>query len=135
MVELPVVKPLEWIGNTRRIVQTFSKSVRQVVGQALYAAQIGDTHIDTKPLKGFGGTSVVEIIVNDDGDTFRAVYTVKFHGVVYALHAFQKKSKKGKRTPRQEIDLITRRLKDAEQHYRGHYGKGKNEQADTSRTK
>jgi len=125
MIELPDAKPLEWIGNTRRVVQAFSKPVRQVVGQALYAAQIGDTHVDTKPLKGFGGASVVEIISDYDGDTFRAVYTVKFRGVVYALHAFQKKSKKGSKTPRKEIDLITQRLKDAEQHYRGHYGRDK----------
>jgi len=67
MVELPATKPLEWIGNTRRVVQGFAKPVRQVVGQALYAAQIGDTHIDTKPLKGFGGAAVVEIIADYDG--------------------------------------------------------------------
>jgi phage-related protein len=63
MVELPAAKPLEWMGNTRRVVQAFPKPVRQVVGQALYAAQIGDKHIDTKPLKGFGGAGVVEVIV------------------------------------------------------------------------
>src|SRR5688572_27555429 len=123
MVELPAAKPLEWIGNTRRVVQSFPKPVRQVVGQALYAAQIGDKHVDTKPLKGFVGASVVEIVADHDGDTFRAIYTVKFRGVVYALHAFQKKSKKGIKTPQKEIDLITQRLKDAEQHYREHYGK------------
>jgi phage-related protein len=126
MVVLPTAKPLEWMGNTRRVVQGFPKPVRQVVGQALYAAQIGDTHIDTKLLKGFGGASVVEIIADYDGDTFRAVYTVKFRGVVYALHAFQKKSKKGIKTPQKEIDLITHRLKDAEQHYREHCGREKN---------
>src|SRR4030095_1212054 len=113
MVALPAAKPLEWMGHTRRVVQAFPKPVRQVVGQALYAAQIGDTHIDTKPLKGFGGASVVEIISDYDGDTFRAVYTVKFRGVVYALHAFQKKSKKGSKTPQKEINLLTQRLKDA----------------------
>lgn len=127
MVELPATKPLEWIGNTCRVVQGFAKPIRQVVGQALYAAQMGDTHIDTKPLKGFGGAAVVEIIADYDGDTFRAVYTVKFRGVVYALHAFQKKSKKGIKTPQKEIDLITQRFKDAEQHYKRHYGKDKSE--------
>src|SRR5882672_11058243 len=127
MVELPAAKPLEWMGNSRRVVQAFPKPVRQVVGQALYAAQVGDKHIDTKPLKGFGGASVVEVIADYDGDTFRAVYTVKFRGVVYALHAFQKKSPKGIRTPQKEIDLIMQRLKDAEQHYKGHYGKDKSE--------
>jgi phage-related protein len=127
MVELPTAKPLEWMGNTRRVVQAFPKLVRQVVGQALYAAQIGDKHVDAKPLKGFGGASVLEIISDYDGNTFRAVYTVKFRGVVYALHAFQKKSKKGIKTPQKEIDLLTQRLKDAEQHYREHYGKDKGE--------
>jgi phage-related protein len=126
MVELPTAKPLEWMGNTRRVVQGFAKPVRQVVGQALYAAQLGDTHIDTKPLKGFGGAGVVEIIADYDGDTFRAVYTVKFRGVVYALHAFQKKSKKGIKTPQKEIDLVAQRLNEAEKHYKRHYGKDKN---------
>ena len=95
MIALPETKPLEWLGNTRRAVLGFPKRVRQVVGQALYAAQLGDKHQDAKPLKGFGGASVVEIIADYDGDTFRAVYTVKFTGVVYTLHAFQKKSNEG----------------------------------------
>ena len=127
MVELPTAKPLEWMGNTRRVVQAFPKRVRQIIGQALYAAQLGDKHVDAKPLKGFGGASVMEIISDYDGNTFRAVYTVKFRGVVYAFHAFQKKSKTGIKTPRKEIDLLTQRLKDAEQHYREHYGKDKDE--------
>ena len=127
MIALPKAKPLEWMGNTRRVVQAFPKPVRQVVGQALYAAQTGDKHVNAKPLKGFGGASVVEIIEDHDGDTFRAVYTVKFRGVVYTLHAFQKKSKKGIKTPQKELDLIKQRLRDAEQHYREHYGKGRHE--------
>jgi phage-related protein len=116
------------MGNTRRVVQAFPKPVRQVVGQALYAAQTGEKHVDATPLKGFGSASVVEIIADHTGDTFRAVYTVKFHGVVYALHAFQKKSKKGIKTPQKELDLIKQRLRDAEHHYRKHYGKDKNAQ-------
>lgn len=124
MIVLPEVKPLEWLGNSRRVVQAFPKPVRQVVGQALYAAQTGDTHVDTKPLRGFGGASVVEIIADHDGDTFRVVYTVRFCGVVYTLHAFQKKSKKGSKTPQKELALIKQRLRDAERHYREHYGKG-----------
>ena len=94
MIALPDTKPLEWMGNTRRAVLGFPKPVRQVVGQALYAAQLGEKHQEAKPLKGFGGARVVEIISGYDGDTLRAVYTVKFKGVVYTLHAFQKKSKK-----------------------------------------
>jgi phage-related protein len=127
VIALPEAKPLEWVGNSRRVVQEFPKPVCQVVGQALYAAQIGDKHQDAKPLKGFGGASVVEVIADHDGDTFRAVYTVKFKGVIYTLHAFQKKSKTGIKTPRKELDLIKQRLRDAEQHYREHYGKGSNE--------
>ena len=126
MIELPDTKPLEWMGNARRVVMGFPKRVRQVVGQALYAAQLGDKHQDAKPLKGFGGASVVEIVSDYDGDTFRAVYTVKFKGVVYTLHAFQKKSKKSIQTPKQELDIIKQRLKDAEADYRINYGTRKN---------
>jgi phage-related protein len=125
VITLPEAKPLEWMGNSRRVVQAFPKPVRQVVGQALYAAQTGDTHVDTKPLKGFGGASVVEILADHDGDTFRAVYTVRFRRVVYMLHAFQKKSKKGIKTPQKELDLIKQRLRDAEHHYKEQYGSNK----------
>ncbi len=124
MVELPNLKPLEWLGNTRRTVLGFPKPVRQIVGQALYAAQVGDKHQDTRPLKGFGGASVVEIVSNYDGNTFRAVYTVRFHGVVYTLHAFQKKSKSGIKTPKKELDLIKHRLREAEIDYRERYSNG-----------
>lgn len=127
MIQLPDAKPLEWMGDTRRVVRAFPKPVRQVVGQALYGAQIGDTHVDTKPLKGFGGASVVEILADHDGDTFRVVYTVRFHGVVYTLHAFQKKAKKGIKSPQKELDLIKQRLRNAERHYKEHYGSNKSE--------
>ncbi len=89
------IKPLIWIGSTKRAVQDFPLEVRKVVGFALYQAQEGKKHIQAKPLKGFRGAGVLEIIEDYDGDTYRAVYTVKFSEVVYALHAFQKKSKKG----------------------------------------
>ena len=124
MVELPNVKPLEWLGHTRRAVLGFPKPVRQVVGQALYAAQLGDKHQDAKPLKGFGGASVVEIVSDHDGDTFRAVYTVRFRGVVYALHAFQKKSKTGIKTPKKELDSVKQRLREAAHDYRERYRNG-----------
>ncbi len=127
MVELPNVKPLEWVGNTRRVVQEFPKDVRGIVGQALYAAQIGMKHHNAKPLKGFVGSSVVEIVADFDRDTYRAVDTVKLKDVVYALHAFQKKSKTGITTPKKEIDLIKQRLKKAARHYKEHYGTGKSE--------
>lgn len=122
MLTLPSAKPLEWMGDTRRTLLTFPKQVRQIVGQALYAAQLGDKHQDAKPLKGFGGASVVEIVSDHDGNTFRAVYTVKFRDVVYTLHVFQKKSKTGIKTPKRELDIVRQRLRPAAHHYRTHYG-------------
>jgi phage-related protein len=80
-------------------------------------AQKGGKHPDAKPLKGFGGAGVLEVVSDFDGDTFRAVYTVKFKGVVYVLHAFQKKSKKGNETPQAEINKVKARLKLAEAEY------------------
>jgi len=77
-----------------------------------------------KALKGFGGRGVLEVVDDFDGDTYRTVYTVKFTGVIYVLHAFQKKSKKGIATPRREVELIKGRLKRAEEHYRINYLKG-----------
>ncbi len=88
------------------------------MGFALYQAQIGRMHISVKPLKGFGGASVLEIIDDHQGSTYRAVYTVKFDNAIYVLHAFQKKSKKGIKTPQQEIELIRQRLKVAEEDHK-----------------
>lgn len=89
------------------------------IGYALYFGQQGLRHPSTKILKGFGGAGVLEIIEDDAGGTYRAVYTTKFAGVIYVLHVFQKKSRKGIQTPRTEIDLIRRRLAAAEAHFRG----------------
>jgi phage-related protein len=86
--------------------------VRTEIGQALFEAQLGDHPRNAKPLKGFSG--VLEIRDSFDGDTFRAVYTVRFEGVLYVLHAFQKKSSSGIATPQRHIDLIRQRLRDAE---------------------
>src|SRR5882724_11007566 len=106
--------PLEFIGPSRDDLSAFPIEVKQCIGFALRAAQKGGKHPDAKPLKGFKGAGVLEIISNFDGDTFRAIYTVKLKGVVYVLHAFQKKSKKGIKTPKAEIDKVKARLKDAE---------------------
>src|SRR5881227_914022 len=84
-------KPVFWVASSRKDLKKFPKGVRQTVGQALFDAQSGGKHPDAKPLKGFGGASVLEVVEDDDGNTYRAVYTVKFTGVVYVLHAFQKK--------------------------------------------
>lgn len=93
-------------------------------GQAIDDAEHGDEHPSAKALKGFGGRGVLEIVDDFDGDTYRAVYTVKFAGVIYVLHAFQKKSKKGIATPQRDIDLIKARLRRAEEHYKENYLKG-----------
>jgi phage-related protein len=121
---MSIRKPVEWIGSARSDLRKFPQDVRRVMGQALDDAQLGDEHPAAKALKGFGGRGVLEIVDDFDGDTYRAVYTVKFFGVVYVLHAFQKKSKKGIATPQREIDLIKARLKRAEEHYRASYVKG-----------
>jgi phage-related protein len=94
------------------------------MGFAINDAQNGDEHPRAKALKGFGGRSVLEVVDDEDGDTFRAVYTVRFAGVIYVLHSFQKKSKKGIETPKHDIEVIKARLKAAETHYQENYGKG-----------
>ena len=110
-------KPVEWISSSRDDLREFPEDVQQMMGFALYRAQLGRKHPDAKPLKGFKGSGVLEIVENFDGDTYRAVYTVKFEGMIYVLHAFQKKSKRGIATPKQDIDLIETRLKRAKEHY------------------
>ncbi|HEY4774606.1 MAG TPA: type II toxin-antitoxin system RelE/ParE family toxin [Xanthobacteraceae bacterium] len=116
-----VRKPVEWIGASRDDLREFPPEVRRVIGQAIDDGQWGGENPAAKALKGFGGRGVLEVVDDFDGDTYRAVYTVKFAGVVYVLHAFQKKSKKGIATPPREIDLIKQRLKRAEEHYKTHY--------------
>jgi phage-related protein len=110
-------RPVFWVASSRKDLKNFPKGVRQLVGQALFDAQTGGKHPDAKPLRGFGGAGVLEVVEDDHGNTYRAVYTVKFAGVVYVLHAFQKKSKRGIETPRQEIDKVKARLKEAAKHY------------------
>jgi phage-related protein len=88
------------------------------VGYSLFAAQQGEKHADAKILKGFGDAGVLEVIARHDGDTFRAVYTVRLADVVYVLHVFQKKSKRGNATPRKDLDLIRKRLKLAEEEHK-----------------
>lgn len=119
-------KPAIWIGSSRDDLRAFPDEARRVMGFAINDAQNGDEHPRAKALKGFGGRSVLEVVDDEDGDTYRAVYTVRFAAVIYVLHAFQKKSKKGIETPRRETELIKARLKIAEAHYRENYGKGSN---------
>lgn len=113
----PNVKPVTWIGSTKSDLSKFPVEVKEVMGFALYEAQCGGKHVDAKPLRGFGGAGVLEVVEDYRGDTYRAVYTVKLKGRIYVLHAFQKKSRKGIATPKGDIDLIKQRLKEAEAHY------------------
>src|ERR1700722_11695077 len=110
-------KPLEFVGSSKDDLSGFPLEVKRGVGFALRAAQKGGKHPDAKPLTGFAGAGVLEVVSDFDGDTFRAVYTVKFKGAIYVLHAFQKKSKTGIRTPQAEIDRIKSRLKRATELY------------------
>jgi phage-related protein len=112
MVE--TLRPVVWLGSSRRDLRAMPEQVRRDIGQALYAAQQGETDPAAKPLKGFGGTRVMEIVERDRSGTYRAVYTAQVGDAIYVLHAFQKKSKRGIATPKQDIDLIRRRLAEAE---------------------
>ena len=116
-LETEQIKPLEWVGSSLEDLKDFPEDVQGEIGYALYLAQIGDKHPDTKPLKGFKGASVLEVVEDFDRDTYRAIYTVKLPKAVYVLHVFQKKSKHGIATPKQDIDLIEARLERAKQHY------------------
>ena len=115
----PEPKELIWMGSSRRDIREFPPSVRRTFGVALFAAQLGETPPEAKILKGFSGAGVLELIDDHRGNTYRAVYTVRFATKVYVLHAFQKKSKRGIATPQQEIRLIRERLKWAERLYTG----------------
>lgn len=117
----PPLKPVEWIASSLDDLKDFPEEVQQVIGYALYQAQSGEKHPDAKPLKGFKGSGVLEVVENFDGDTYRSVYTVRFEGAVYVLHAFQKKSKHGIATPKQDIELIEARLKRAKEHHEEYY--------------
>jgi phage-related protein len=123
----PLLKSIEWISSTIDDLRKFPEDVQQVMGFALYLAQLGKKHPDAKPLKGFKGSSILEIVDDFDGDTYRAVYTVKFEEIIYVIHAFQKKSKRGIATPKKDIELIETRLKRAKQHYET-YLKQKNQE-------
>jgi phage-related protein len=114
-------RPLLWIASSRRDYQAFPGEVQRAFGFALHLAQVGLHPPLAKPLKGFGA-GAVELVEDFDGDAYRAVYTVRFAECVYVLHAFKKKSKQGIRTPQSDLDLIRRRLRDAEADHRQRYG-------------
>ena len=104
------------MGSSREDLRSFPEEARRDIGQALYTAQQGESDPAAKPLKGFGATRVMEIVDRHDTNTYRAVYTTQFAGVIYVLHAFQKKSKRGIATPQKDIELIRQRLIAARRH-------------------
>lgn len=117
-------KPLDWVGSSLVDLQGFPEAVQSEMGYALDVAQKGAKHPSAKPWKG-QGPGVFEVVENHDGDTYRAVYTVRFEEVVYVLHAFQKKSPSGIRTARTDIELIERRLRVAQHAYEARHAKPK----------
>ena len=109
------MKPLEWVGSSYRDLTDMPEKIQNRFGYALWVAQTGGRHRHAKPMQGFGGAAVLEVIENFDGDTYRAVYTVKFEEAIYVLHVFQKKSTKGIETPKRDVELIKTRLREAEE--------------------
>lgn len=114
-------KPLFWAGSSKRDLQTFPERVKDDIGTALSVAQFGEKHPSAKPWKGLGG-GVFEVVEDHRGDTYRAVYTVRFEAAVYVLHAFQKKSPSGIATARTDSELIAKRLRMAREDYEVRYG-------------
>jgi phage-related protein len=104
------IKPVDWIGSSKKDLKGFPGSVVREIGVALMVAQYGGKHPSAKPMSGLGA-GVLEIVENHDGDTYRAVYTVRFKSRIYVLHCFQKKSKRGVKTPKEDMDVVKARLK------------------------
>lgn len=111
------MKPVHWVGSSRDDLKSFPTAVKRDIGFALDTAQRGDKPPAAKPLHGFSGASVLEIVEHHDGETYRVVYTVRFAEAIYVLHCFQKKSKRGIKTPKKDLDLIAARLKTAQEDY------------------
>ena len=111
-------KIVHFVGTSRKDLKALPKGARALFGYAILLAENGLKHPDAKPLKGFGSAGVLEVVEDLDGDAYRAVYTVKFGDNIYVLHAFKKKSKVGHKTPPRDMELITKRFNEAEQHYK-----------------
>ncbi len=110
-------KPLKWVGSAKRDLDGIPEDVQDMFGHAIDLAQAGGRHQDAKALSGFGSAGVLEVVEDFRGNTFRAVYAVKFAGWVYVLHCFQKKSRSGIKTPKEDLELIRARLKAAAQDF------------------
>ena len=116
------MRPLRWIASSRKDLKHLPNKVQDYFGYALFLAQEGGKADSAKVLKGFGSAGVLELVENLAGNTYRAVYTVRFKEAIYVLHVFQKKSKRKIATPKQEIDLIKERLRQAQEDYKGKAG-------------
>ncbi|ELY4079687.1 type II toxin-antitoxin system RelE/ParE family toxin [Cronobacter sakazakii] len=114
-----MIKPLFWVGQARKDLQALPEDVQDLFGYALYLAQQGRRHPQARPLKGFGGAGVLEVVEDNQGNTFRAVYTVCLRDAIYVLHVFQKKSSSGIATSRPKMEKIEQRLKAAQRHAGG----------------
>ncbi|MDD5330268.1 MAG: type II toxin-antitoxin system RelE/ParE family toxin [Sulfuricella sp.] len=112
-------KSLFWVASSKKDLAGLPEEVQDVFGYALHLAQEGKKHEQAKPLKGFGGAGVLEVVEDFKGNAYRAVYTVKLGNTIYVLHCFQKKSMHGIETPKPDMDLIRERLKAAETHAKG----------------
>lgn len=113
------MKPIVWVGSTRKDLKRLPDHVQDVFGHLLLDAQFGEHPEGAKVLRGFGGGGVLELLEDHDGNTYRAVYTVRLADAIYVLHVFQKKSKHGRETPRHDVELIRQRLSIAESLHRG----------------
>ena len=125
-------KPIHWIASALDDLRALPEDVQGDMGYALHLAQHGDQHPDAKKMKG-DLHDVVEIVVREDGNAYRGMYTLKFKGIVYVLHVFQKKSKKGNATPQPDLNLIRARLKIAKKHYELTHSSNNQPKADLKR--
>lgn len=114
-------RPIVYLGSSRKDLQKLPFDVRDVFAQGLYEASLGEKPLDSKALKGFGGRNVLELIEDHRGDTYRAVYTIRFKNALYVLHVFKKKSTRGIATPKKDRELIEKRLKSAVSHHKSYF--------------
>jgi len=112
--ETPVLRPLVWVGNSKRNLQAFPKGAQKIIGDELQLIQFGGMPKDAKPFRGVG-SGVIEIALRYEGDAYRTVVAVQLGERIYVLHAFQKKSKKGIATPKQDVELIKQRYAEAKE--------------------
>ena len=122
MADRSDIKPVRWIASSRDDLRRYPDEVQNHIGYALYVAQIGDIHPSARPLKGFGGAGVLEVVKESSGGTFRAVYTVRFDDALHVLHVFQKKSKHGVTTPARELKIVRSRLSLVEANHKARRG-------------